>query len=164
MVDKRQFLPTLLDRLLDDEPKKQHEAADKSFHDGRTLRRLVQRDLTAVLNCVNIERELCPVRHQDIAQTVLNYGISPLAGSPENRNNGRELEQILREAILRFEPRIIPQSLIVKGLNSEKDRPFKHGKMLFEIRGLIYWEPYPLDLCLSGEYDNEREGIEFTAV
>lgn len=164
MAEKHQYLPTLLDRLLDDEPKKQHEAADNVFHDGRRLRRLVQEDLTALLNCVNIERELCPVRHNEIAQTVVNYGISPLAGAPANQNNGRELERILRDAILRFEPRIIPQSLIVRGINNENEKPLRQGKMLLEIRGLIYWEPYPLDLCMSGEYDSEREGIELKAI
>ncbi|MRS88804.1 type VI secretion system baseplate subunit TssE [Enterobacteriaceae bacterium RIT714] len=164
MAEKQQFLPTLLDRLLDDEPKKRHESIEASFYDARTLRRMVQRDLIELLNCVNIERELCPVKHSDIAQSVMNYGISPVSGSPVNRHNWRELEQSVRDAILRFEPRIIPQSLIVRDLNNEKGQPYKNGKMLFEIRGLIYWKPYPLDLCMSGAYDREREGIEVTPV
>jgi type VI secretion system protein ImpF len=34
--------------------------------------------------------------------------------------------------------------------------------MLFEIRGMIYWEPHPIDLSLKGNYDRECERIEFS--
>ncbi|WP_330982211.1 MULTISPECIES: type VI secretion system baseplate subunit TssE [Enterobacterales] len=163
MNEKQQYLPTLLNRLLDDEPKKQHEAFDSAFYDARTLRRLVQRDLATLLNCNNIERELDPVRHCHIAGTVVNYGITPLPGLPVALNNWQAMEKNIRDAILRFEPRIIPQSLIVQILQ-EKDKSFRSTHMVFEIRGLIYWEPHPVDLCLNGSYDRECERIEFSGV
>lgn len=122
MSEKQQYLPTLLDRLLDEEPKKQLEAFDKTFYDGRTYRRLVQRDLVALLNCTNMQRELCPVKHSDVARTVLNYGISPLIGSPGSVHNWRIVENNLRDSILRFEPRIISDSLVVQVLHSQKNR------------------------------------------
>ncbi|PVZ83015.1 type VI secretion system baseplate subunit TssE [Serratia sp. S1B] len=161
MEIKQQFLPTLLDRLLDDEPKKPHEAFDSTFFNGKTLRRLVQRDLMAVLNCTNIDRELIPGRHQHVAKAVVNYGISPLMGMPSNMNNWHTFEKNIRDAILHFEPRIMPESLIVRALR-EKDQLQRGAMLSFEIRGLIYWEPYPLDLCINGHYDSERESIELT--
>lgn len=161
MSDKQQFLPTLLDRLLDEEPKKQIEAFDKTFYDARTYRRLVQRDLVTLLNCTNMQRELCPVKHSDVAKTVVNYGISPLIGSPGGMHNWRIVENNLRDAILRFEPRIIPDSLAVHVLHSQ-DNPLRNGKMMFEIRGYLYWQPHPLDLCINGQYDSETEGVELS--
>ncbi|MEW5558856.1 GPW/gp25 family protein [Enterobacter asburiae] len=163
MNSKQQYLPTLLDRLLDDEPKKQQEAFDKAFYDARTLRRLVQRDLASLLNCNNIDRELDPVKHCHVANTVVNFGITPLPGMPVNLNNWRQMEKNIRDAILRFEPRIIPESLLVHILH-EKDKSFSSTNMLFEVRGLIYWEPHPIDLCLNGSYDRECERIELSGV
>lgn len=32
--------------------------------------------------------------------------------------------------------------------------------MMFEIRGHLYWQPHPLELCVNGQYDSERDGIE----
>ena len=159
MESKQQYLPTLLDRLLDDEPKKQQEAYDSTFYDSRTMRRLVQRDLMAVLNCTNIDRELTPGRHQHVVRTVVNYGVSPLMGSSVSLNNWQAIEKNIREAILRFEPRIIPESLIIRNLREPKQSQ-RGATMNFEIRGLIYWEPHPLDLYMNGSYDSERESIE----
>lgn len=162
MTIKQQYLPTLLDRLVDDEPRKEREAFDKTFCDSKTYRRLVQRDLEALLNCTNLERELSPVRHADVMQTVLNYGLSPLAGALNNIPGWRQMEKNIRDAILRFEPRIIPQSLSVQALQGKGHAP-QYGRMLFEIRGLLYWEPQPVDLCMKGVYDSECDGIELTA-
>lgn len=161
MHKKQQYLPTLLDRLLDDEPKKQQEAFDFAFHDARDLRRLVQRDLATLLNCNNINRELDPLEHHHVAKTVVNYGITPLPGQPVALNNWREMEKNIRDSILCFEPRIVPESLLVHVLQG-KDNSFNSTNMLFEIRAMIYWEPHPIDLCLKGSYDRECERIEFS--
>jgi type VI secretion system protein ImpF len=161
MNQKQQYLPTLLDRLLDDEPKKLQEAFDNTFYDARTLRRLVQRDLATLLNCNNISRELDPVAHCQVTKAVINYGITPLPGLPVTLNNWREMEKNVRDAILRFEPRIMPESLVIHVLQ-DKDKSFRSTNMLFEIRALIYWEPHPIDLCLKGNYDRECERIEFS--
>ncbi|HDM8325877.1 TPA: type VI secretion system baseplate subunit TssE, partial [Yersinia enterocolitica] len=80
MEKKRQFLPTLLERLLDDEPKKLLEPHDKFFYDSRTMRKLVQRNIAEILNNANIDDRLDEQRHKWVAKSVLNYGISPLVG------------------------------------------------------------------------------------
>ena len=163
MDKKQQYLPALLDRLLDDEPKKRHEAYDSSFYDFRTLRRLVLRDLAAILNCANNERELDPQCHQYVAKTVVNYGIAPLMGLAANQHNWRSMEKNIRDAILRFEPRIIPESLIVR-LITDKENSFRSSKVLFEVRGLVYWDPSPFELAVNGVYDSDQANIELNAV
>lgn len=155
MEKKKQFLPTLLERLLDDEPKKHIEPYDKFFYDSRTMRRLVQRNISEILNNANIDDRLDPQRHKLVATSVLNYGISPLVGLHATPHNWTTIERIIREAIIRFEPRIIAESLVVS-----QQLQSRNGIVQFEIRGLIEWDPQPIDLCINGAYDVETSQAE----
>lgn len=94
MEKKKQFLPALLERLLDDEPKKHIEPHDKFFYDSRTMRKLVQRNISEILNNANIEDRLDPQRHKWVATSVLNYGISPWSGFMPCRIIGRLLNEL----------------------------------------------------------------------
>ncbi|WP_130832949.1 type VI secretion system baseplate subunit TssE [[Erwinia] mediterraneensis] len=158
MEAKKPFLPTLLDRLIDEEPKLQEERFDRFFYSGREMRAIVLRDLIALLNNANLEDQLDPVRHQHVTASVLNYGIAPMTGSYAIQHNWTTIEKIFREAILRFEPRIIPESLRVTAPGN-LDTPFQNGMMLFEIHALIYWQPYPIDLAAKGIYDRENDRV-----
>lgn len=162
MDKKRPYLPTLLDRLLDDEPKKQLESYDACFVDAKTMRRLVQRDITAILNTTNIEDQLDEKRHVQVSGSVMNYGVAAITGSYGGADNTASMEKRIRSALLRFEPRLIPESLLVRLLTG-KDEPSRGGLILFEIRALIYWDPRPIDLCVNGIYDRETEQIALSA-
>ncbi|MCT4710208.1 GPW/gp25 family protein [Enterobacteriaceae bacterium H11S18] len=159
---KQQFLPTLFDRLLDDEPKNQKEAADKYFFSSREMRKIVQRDIIAILNNSNIEAQLHQARHQQVMESVLNYGIATMPGTYVDAGKWAGIEKVIRNAIVRFEPRVIPESLVVRPLRG-KEAPSRHGTILFEIRGLIWWSPAPVDLCFSGAYDSEMEQVSLSA-
>ncbi len=158
MEKKRQFLPTLLERLLDGEPKKLLEPHDKFFYDSRTMRKLVQRNIAEILNNANIDDRLDEQRHKWVAKSVLNYGISPLVGRHSTPHNWTTIERIIREAIIRFEPRILADSLVVNQQHNARN-----GIIQFEIRGLIEWDPYPIDLCIGGAYDVETDQAELSA-
>ncbi|WP_455821152.1 type VI secretion system baseplate subunit TssE [Pseudomonas cerasi] len=163
MEKKRQFLPTLLERLQDDEPKNSIERYDEFFFDSRKMRSIVQKDIATMLNNTNIEDSLDEHRHNLVADSVANYGVSALVGSFANQHRWHSIEKNIRAAILRFEPRIIPESLIVRSLLSE-DHPTKNGMILFEIRGLIDWDPHPIDLCFHGRYDIETSHAELKSM
>ncbi|CFV34422.1 type VI secretion system baseplate subunit TssE [Yersinia pseudotuberculosis] len=158
MEKKKQFLPALLERLLDDEPKKHIEPHDKFFYDSRTMRKLVQRNISEILNNANIEDRLDPQRHKWVATSVLNYGISPLVGLYAVPHNWATIERIIREPIIRFEPRIMAESLVVS-----QQLQARNGIIQFEIRGLIKWNPHPIDLCIEGAYDVETDNAELRA-
>ncbi|MBW7985081.1 type VI secretion system baseplate subunit TssE [Enterobacillus tribolii] len=159
MEKKKQYLPTLLERLLDDEPKSVRERFDQSHLDSRAMRAIVQKDIVNLLNHTNVEDRLVEEKHQLIAESVINYGISALIGTFENHRNWNVIEKVVRNAILRFEPRIIPESLLVRSLQ-EKEHLARNALILFEIRGFIYWEPYPIDLCMHGRYDTESGSMD----
>ena len=151
------YLPTLLERVTDDEPKSPHDRARPG--DGKPIRQLVQKDIADLINHTNIEDTLNEQRYKAVTESVLNYGIPALIGRHENRNNWQVIEQAIRKAIIRFEPRIIPETLLVRSLQ-EKEQMTRHAVIAFEIRGLIDWQPHPVDLCMNGRYDMESEKVD----
>lgn len=163
MEKKRQFLPTLLERLQDDEPKNMIERHDAFFFDSRKMRSIVQKDIATMLNNTNIEDSLDEYAHNLVADSVINYGVSALVGNFASEYKWYSIEKNIRTAILRFETRIIPETLIVRSLLSE-DHPTKNGMILFEIRGMIDWSPHPIDLCFHGRYDIETSHAELKSM
>ncbi|EJF32592.1 MULTISPECIES: type VI secretion system baseplate subunit TssE [Enterobacteriaceae] len=154
---KQQYLPTLLQRLQDDEPKSPHDRA--RLIDIKGMRSLVQKEIVDLINHTNIEDRLNEQQHKLIMASVLNYGVPALIGTQENHKNWSVIEKTIRNTILRFEPRIIPETLIVRSLQ-DKEGVARHAVIPFEIRGLIYWQPRPVDLCMSGRYDFESEKVD----
>jgi len=163
MERKSQFLPTLLERLIDDEPRVEKERFDKFFFDSKKMRTIVQRDIAAIMNSTNIEDRLDSRRFKFVADSVLNYGIAAMVGNYANKHNWGTIEKAIRNALLRFEPRILAESLIVSP-SIDSDHPSKNGLILFEIKGLILWKPHPIDLCINGAYDVETEKVDLKLV
>jgi type VI secretion system protein ImpF len=155
--NQRHYLPTLLERLQDDEPKSPHDRVRPV--DIRMMRSIVQKDIADLINHINIEDTLDERQHKFVMESVLNYGVSALIGTQENHHNWNVIEKTIRNAILRFEPRIIPETLLVRSLQ-DKDGLARHAVVLFEIRALIHWQPRPVDLCMNGRYDFESEKVD----
>jgi type VI secretion system protein ImpF len=88
----------------------------------------------------------------------LNYGLLPLSGKLLSSLDLADLEQVLKQAILRFEPRILPQTLSVRGIQPRE--PMTHHNVLsFEITGALWAQPYPLELLLKTDVDLESGEI-----
>ena len=66
------------------------------------------RDLSWLFNSTNLASTVDLTAHPLAAQSTLNYGLTALAGNPVASLDLHEVERILKEAILRFEPRILP--------------------------------------------------------
>jgi type VI secretion system protein ImpF len=63
------------------------------------------------------------------------------------------LERAVRQAVLSFEPRILPDSLAVS-VRIEPEQMDRHA-MLFVIEGKLWAQPLPLSLYLETELDLE---------
>ena len=109
-----QLQPALLDRLADDEPEKKTESRDQRVISIAKLRNSVLRDLTWLLNSVHLaateDLSQCP----DVERSVLNYGLPSFAGGSTATLGILDTENAIRDTILRFEPRLIPNSVKVK--------------------------------------------------
>ncbi|MGQ8817924.1 type VI secretion system baseplate subunit TssE [Serratia sp. NA_13] len=160
-MKRKPFLPCLLERLLDDEPRKQIETWDRYHFNARTMRTLIQRNIADILNTANMEDQLDKVRHRDTAASVINFGISPLVGGYATLRSWGVLEHMIREAIIRFEPRLIADSIIIT-LLGDTQSPACNGIIQFEIRALVKWDPQPFDLFLGARYDIETDSAGVT--
>jgi type VI secretion system protein ImpF len=153
-VDMRNRLqPALLDRLADDRPGERTEAEDRRVMSREQLRQAVLRDLASVFNAVQplgAEAEPYPL----LAESVLNYGLPPLAGHLASTMDIGVLEGWIRQAIVRFEPRILPDTLEVHALEATSILD-THNVIEFEIRGQLWSHPVPLEILLRTQLDLE---------
>ena len=152
--------PSLLDRLTDDNPAQKSEAAERRFLSMQQLRKYVLRDLVWLLNTGDLETVVDLDDHPEVAQSTLNYGIPHLAGKQASKTEARDMERRLRDAIRRFEPRILRDSVKVKFVVDE--RSMSHNSLVFYIEGTLWADPVPWQLYLKSEVDLEMGTFTLT--
>jgi type VI secretion system protein ImpF len=150
--------PALLDRLTDHDPKRRVEGREERVISRTQLRASVLRDLSWLFNTTNLSTEVELASYPLVARSTLNYGLAPLSGRLVSNLDLSELERILKEAIVRFEPRILPDTLVVRGTKSE-DPVAHHNVISLEISGELWGQPYPLELLLKTDMDLETGEI-----
>ena len=155
--------PALLDRLTDHDPTRKVEGRDERVLSRAQLRASVLRDLTWLFNSTNLASSVDLTAYPLAAQSTLNYGLSPLAVNPVASLDLHEVERILKEAIQRFEPRILPDSLTVKGI-AASDPTSHHNVVSFEISGELWAQPYPVDLLIKTDMNLESGEIRIAEV
>jgi type VI secretion system protein ImpF len=151
--ERDRLQPALLDRLLDDEPASRTEPATARVLTKQQLRQAVLRDLTWLLNAVSLG-DLDSERLPHAAASVLNFGLPPLSGAQASTLDVATLEQNVRQAVLRFEPRILPESLRVRALETVSVLD-THNQIELEITGLLWSQPVPLEVMIRTELDLE---------
>lgn len=144
--------PSLLDRLTDEAP---GESSQRGVAVTLSeLRRSVLRDLNWLFNTSQLlkaeEAESWPL----VRRSVLNYGLPALSGVAASGLDMRKLERALRQAILDFEPRILPDSVSVKALVDGQAREH-HNVISLHIEALLWAQPVPIELLLRSQFDLE---------
>jgi type VI secretion system protein ImpF len=148
--------PALLDRLTDE--KRSGEGEDFRIMSKAQLRQAVLRDLRALFNAVQpLRRELeaDPV----LADSVLNFGLPSLAGRLASDVDIGVLEADIRRAIVRFEPRILADTLVVRALEAASVLD-THNVIELEIRGHLWSQPVPLEILLRTRLNLEAGQID----
>lgn len=142
--------PSLLDRLTDDAPGERRESGARRAIDVTRLREIILRDLEWLLNTSNAEGREDLDAFPHVARSTLNYGIREPSGATATVARALEIRRSIREAIVAFEPRILPETLEVE-LRQEK---VGAGAVItFDIRGDLWAEPVPVDLYLRTALD-----------
>lgn len=150
--------PALLDRLTDDQRGNGLDTDERRVMSKQQIRQAVLRDLSWLLNAVQPlgkAAERFPVP----ASSVLNYGLPPMAGQLASRIDVSVLERSIREAIQRFEPRILADTLEVRAIEFDSVMA-THNIIEFEIRGFLWAQPVPLELLLRTQLDLEAGQVE----
>jgi type VI secretion system protein ImpF len=150
--------PALLDRLTDNEPDKKVEAREQRVMSKNQLRQAVLRDLAWLFNATRLERGLDPVKAPYAKRSVLAYGLPALSGTTASSLEVPDLERSIRQAIVDFEPRILPSSLRVKAV--ELTQFEQHNVIGVEIYGQLWAQPVPLELLVRTEIDLETGQVE----
>jgi type VI secretion system protein ImpF len=160
LVEARERLqPALLDRLTDHAPDERSEAPAARVMNKARMREAVLRDLTWMLNAVQPLRTHEAQRNEHAARSVLNFGLPPTSGLLASKLDLTLLERTIRDAIQRFEPRILGDTLRVRAI--EPDNLLDtHNIVEFEITGLLWAQPVPLELLLRTQLDLEGGQME----
>ena len=146
--------PSLLDRLIDQEPDKKKETRNQRVLSESKLRACVLRDLSWLLNNSNFESVYSLDSWPQIATSVINYGVPDLNGVPASGVDAVQLQRAIRNAIEQFEPRILSESLRVSVIkNSDEMRP---NSLVLTIQGELWAQPVPIELYLRTELDLEN--------
>lgn len=147
--------PALLDRLIDDEPDKQVETRESRLITVRKLREAVLRDLTWLFNSsCHSDGDIDAERFPHARNSTLGYGLPPLAGNTASGVEVTHLESAIRDAIMRFEPRLVPESLRIRAMLAG-DSIEHHNQIQVEIRGSLWSVPVPVELLLHTDVDLE---------
>jgi type VI secretion system protein ImpF len=132
------LVPSVLDRLVDDQPGVGWEPATDRFQDLAGLKRAVARDLEALLNSRQETLEELPPEFAEVSHSVLTYGLPDFTSmslrSDRDRNHMR---RAVEQAIGLFEPRLTRVRVTVEA-------PREHDQALrFRIDALLRIEPAP---------------------
>jgi type VI secretion system protein ImpF len=145
--------PSLLDRLTDEAPENASARGGASVTLSE-LRRSVLRDLNWLFNTSQILRTEETESWPQVRNSVLNYGLPPLSGLTASGLDVPKLERALRQAILDFEPRILPDSVSVKATVDQASLDH-HNVISLHIEALLWAQPLPIELLLRTQFDLE---------
>ena len=151
--------PSLLDRLLDDNPGVEKEAPITPQQSLRNLHQSVRRDLEALLNT----RRRCgtyPTQLKELDKSLVNYGIPDFTGanlsSPESRS---EFVRVIESVIRRYEPRFKSVRATLLDNVEPLDRTLR-----FRIDAIVYAEPAPENLVFDSALEPVTGTVELKDV
>jgi type VI secretion system protein ImpF len=160
LAPQERLQPALLDRLIDDAPDHTQEPREARLITARKLRAAVLRDLAWLFNATRPGDEgLKSGSFPHARRSVFNYGLPALSGITASTLDVVDLETRIRQAIVDFEPRIMPASLKVRALESELALDH-YNQIQVEIRGLLWAQPVPLEILLRTEVDLESGVVQ----
>lgn len=123
------------------------------------LRREVMRNLVSLLNTSNLGsiEDLDETPHA--ARSIINYGIPDIARISIDENRVNLVIDYLREAIINYEPRIVPSTIITRRDKSVSDAELR---VRFTISGQLRCEPLdiPVEFVAEVEGDTGKFRIE----
>ena len=155
LKSQERLQPSLLDRLIDDDPTKTHESDDKRTLTKQALRQAVLRDLSWLLNATGHGPPSEEKQFPNAYRSVLNFGVPTMSGQFASSMQRASMEQTLRQAIVNFEPRILPRTLEVEVVLDGYAMD-SHNQAGLMIRGMLWAQPVPLEFLMRSRIDLEE--------
>lgn len=159
LTPQERLQPALLDRLTDEEPERQQEPRERRVMTKSRLRQAVLRDLAWLFNCTRLESTIDLSGLSEVRRSVINFGLPALSGRAASSMDVTALERAIRQAILDYEPRILPNTLQVTALLEPRSLDH-HNVIGVEIRSELWAQPVPLELLVRTEIDLETGTVQ----
>lgn len=152
LAPQERLLPFLLDRLSDEDPQTRVESRERRAISFRAFHKAILRDLQWLLNTATKAERSNLDEFPEVEKSVINFGMPDIAGSTESSMTPQQVERMVKQAIIQFEPRIIKNTLQVRAVESAR----AIGNVLaVEIRGQVWAQPMPESLYVKTEVDLE---------
>jgi type VI secretion system protein ImpF len=147
ITTRERLQPSLLDRLTDNAPEAHRETFEQQTLTFPQLRKAVLRDLAWLLNTTNLATTDDMTSTPLALKSTVNFGVPGLAGVIGTGRRLRSIESAIAEALRAFEPRIRPETLVVRLREARVD----HGipTITFEIEGELWAQPAPEQVFLE---------------
>lgn len=130
--------PSLLDRLLDDQPEVSSEPPLSARYTVSQLKRSVARDLEALLNARQEALEDLPPELTEASRSLLMYGLPDFTTlNLLSRPDRHTVQRALERTIAIFEPRLERVQVILE------DQPQGDRALGFRVEALLRIEPVP---------------------
>lgn len=114
--------------------------------DSRQVIAMVSEDLACLLNTIVSSDDT----HPEISESVLAYGFPCITGRSYSPATIKQIKTWIERSITRFDPRIIPESLVVASC----DDPYQRVQnIVYQISGLVKAHPVPIELQLKTRLD-----------
>jgi type VI secretion system protein ImpF len=146
--DQRPGLPSVLDRLIDEDPGSRSEKPMTVARLGAALRDAVRRDLEDLLNTRRRPFEL-PAGLTELADSSFEYGIPDFSGANlSSIERRRRYLKGIEEIIRRHEPRLTAVRVM-----PADDRPSHLRTLHFRIEAVLRAEPAPESVLYDSHVD-----------
>ena len=153
------YLPSLMDRLTDQEPDRRLEAPRPQAMSFQEYRAGFQRDLMRLLS-YGLQPELAEyAEHPEVQRSVLNYGMPNLLGMADVAMKPQLVEQAIREAITRFEPRVNRETLRVRVSPVESASDTAMRNLDIEINAELWAKPYSENVYILTSVDMHKASV-----
>ncbi|WP_342341640.1 type VI secretion system baseplate subunit TssE [Microvirga massiliensis] len=130
-------------------------ASHRSAITEPVLRREVARDLEALLNTIALESTQDLSEFEDVRRSVLNFGLPDVVHRSIDEAAVQSIPAEIEAALVRYEPRLVPQSIIV-GRDDSIDP--KQLKVRFTVRADLSCDPVnvPVEFVADVEFDTGK--------
>ncbi|HYT92063.1 MAG TPA: type VI secretion system baseplate subunit TssE [Gemmataceae bacterium] len=153
------LVPSVLDRLLDDDPDVNREAPKTRHQVLRDLKQAVRRDLENLLNT----RRRCrgwPAGLKELEKSLVNYGIPDFTGARMSTAEDRDDFRRALETVLRtYESRFKSVKVLLLENTDESDRTLR-----FRIDGLLVADPAPEPVVFDSALEPTTGGFQVKGV
>src|SRR6266511_2213595 len=132
------LLPSILDRLLDDQPEVSREPNLDRFQNLRQLKKAVTRDLEALLNSRRELQDEPPPEFAEVRRSLMTYGLPDFtAFSLLTPHDSNRIRRAVEQVIAMFEPRLDRVRVTLQSTGQHEQT------LRFHIEALLRVEPAP---------------------